>query len=69
MKTPIDTTIIDALKTIVEGTKNDVVYSVEKVETKPIFKKCTWFEKLFGFEWQRETVRKTIISITVIERS
>lgn len=30
MKTPIDTTIIDALKTIVEGTKNDVVYSVEK---------------------------------------
>jgi hypothetical protein len=46
-----------------------VVYSVEKVETKPIFEKCTWFEKLFGFEWQRETVRKTIISITVIERS
>lgn len=69
MKTPIDTTIIDALKTIVEGTKNNVVYSVEKVETKPIFEKCTWFEKLFGFEWQRETVRKTIISITVIERS
>lgn len=69
MKTPIDTTIIDAVKTIVEGTKNDVVYSVDKEEVKPVFEYRTWFEKLFGFEWQRETVRKTIISITVIERS
>lgn len=68
MKTPIDTTIIDAVKTIVEGTKNDVVYSVEKEETKPIFEKRTWFEKLFGFEWQRKIIRKTIISITIIEK-
>jgi len=68
MKTPIDTTIIDAIKTIVEGTKNDVVYSVDKEEVKPVFEYRTWFEKLFGFEFKRETVRRTVIHITVIER-
>ena len=69
MKTPIDTTIIDAVKTIVEGTKNDVVYSVDKEEVKSFFEYRTWFEKLFGFEFKRETIRRTTIHITVIERS
>ena len=68
MKTPIDTTIIDAVKTIVEGTKNDVVYSVDKEEVKSFFEHRTWFEKLFGFEFKREIIRRTTIHITVIER-
>lgn len=32
------------------------------------FQDFCWFEKLFGFEFKRETIRRTTIHITVIER-
>lgn len=68
MKTPIDSTIISAISSIVEGTKNDVTYDVSKDEIIPTFMFRTWFERLFGFELNRDIIRRTYIKITIIEK-
>jgi hypothetical protein len=68
MKTPIDSTVIDAIKSIVEGTKADVTYNISKEEHYPMFDHKTFWERWFGLQWRHEAFRKTIIYITIIEK-
>jgi hypothetical protein len=68
MKQPIETTIIDSIKAIVENSDNEVTYSVMKEEMPPTFQYETRWERFWGITWRHVIVKKTEVKVTIIEK-